>query len=182
MTTPLFGEPTTELFRLLSPAFVIAAVGIVPLAMLERRLDFRRISIIEIAGVLAGALTSVALAWRAERPGLRARRLAGMVAWAGLLVVFGPSVLPRWRPRQMREIARFGLPAGAAEHGDGRLRQHRLPDSRREAESGAGRLLLPRLHARGPIRDQDQHIISRSPSRSTRGRRTSTTCGPCARG
>ena len=48
MTTPLFGEQTTELFRLLSPMFLIAAVGIVPLAMLERRLDFRRISIIEI--------------------------------------------------------------------------------------------------------------------------------------
>ena len=40
--------------------------------------------------------------------------LAGMVVWAGLLVVLGPSVLPRWRPRQMREIAGFGLPAGAA--------------------------------------------------------------------
>ena len=94
---------------------MIAAVGIVPLAMLERRLDFRRISMIEIAGVLVGALTSVALALA----GLNAQAyvlgaLAGMVAWAGLLVVLGPSVLPRWRPRHMREIARFGLPAGAA--------------------------------------------------------------------
>ena len=115
VTTPLFGEPTTELFRLLAPAFVIAAVGIVPLAMLERQLDFRRISMIEIVGVLAGALTSVGLALA----GLNAQAyvlgaLAGMVAWAGLLVVLGPSVLPRWRPRQMREIAGFGLPAGAA--------------------------------------------------------------------
>ena len=92
VTTPLFGEPTTELFRLLSPTFVIAAVGIVPLAMLERQLDFRRISMIEIAGVLVGALTSVGLAL----PGLNAEAyvlgvLAGMVVWAGLLVVFGPS-------------------------------------------------------------------------------------------
>ena len=115
VTTPLFGEPTTELFRLLAPAFVIAAVGIVPLAMLERRLDFRRISMIEISGVLAGALTSVGLALA----GLNAQAyvlgaLAGMVVWAGLLVVLGPSVLPRWRPHHMREIAGFGLPAGAA--------------------------------------------------------------------
>ncbi len=115
VTTPLFGEPTTELFRLLAPAFVIAAVGIVPLAMLERQLDFRRISMIEIVGVLTGALTSVGLALA----GLNAQAyvigaLAGMVAWAGLLVVLGPSVMPRWRPRQMREIAGFGLPAGAA--------------------------------------------------------------------
>ena len=41
ITTPLFGEETTALFRLLSPMFLIAAVGIVPLAMLERQLDFR---------------------------------------------------------------------------------------------------------------------------------------------
>ena len=39
VTTPLFGEQTTQLFQLLSPAFVIAGVGIVPLAMLERKLD-----------------------------------------------------------------------------------------------------------------------------------------------
>ena len=50
-TTPLFGSEVTGLFRLFSPMFVIAAVGIVPLAMLERDLDFKRISMIEIATV-----------------------------------------------------------------------------------------------------------------------------------
>jgi O-antigen/teichoic acid export membrane protein len=114
-TTPLFGERTTELFQLCSPTFTIAAVGIIPLAMLERQLDFRRISMIEIATVLVAAVTSVTLAVL----GLDAEAyilgmVAGMAVWAVLLVIFGPAVLPRWRPRQMREVAGFALPAGLA--------------------------------------------------------------------
>lgn len=114
-TTPLFGRETTDLFRLLAPCFLIAAVGIVPLAMLERELDFRRISMIEIATVLASVATSLALALA----GLDAEAyvlgtVGGMAAWALLLVCFGPAALPRWHPRQLREIARFGLPAGLA--------------------------------------------------------------------
>jgi lipopolysaccharide exporter len=115
ITTPLFGAETTVLFRLLSPMFLIAAVGIVPLAMLERRLDFQRISIIEICSVQASVVTSIVLALA----GLDAEAyvlgtIAGTVTWAILLVVLGPSALPRWHPTQIREIARFGLPAGLA--------------------------------------------------------------------
>ncbi len=115
LTTPLFGEQTTELFQLLSPAFTIAAIGIVPLAMLERQLDFRRISMIEVATVLVGALASVGFAL----VGLEAKAyvlgfVAGLLVWATLLVVIGPAVLPRWRRREMREIAAFALPAGLA--------------------------------------------------------------------
>jgi len=115
ITTPLFGEETTALFRLLSPMFLIAAVGIVPLAMLERRLDFQRISIVEICSVQASVVTSIVLAVA----GLDAEAyvlgtIAGTTTWAILLVILGPSALPKWHPTQMREIARFGLPAGLA--------------------------------------------------------------------
>jgi PST family polysaccharide transporter/lipopolysaccharide exporter len=115
VTTPLFGHETTELFRLLSPMFLIAAVGIVPLAMLERRLDFQRISIVEICSVQGGVLTSIVLAIA----GLDAEAyifgtIAATTVWATLLVILGPSAFPRWRPQQMREIAGFGLPAGLA--------------------------------------------------------------------
>ena len=114
-TTPLFGAETTSLFRLFSPMFIIAALGIVPLAMLERRLDFKRISMIEIATVLSGSAASVILALA----GLDAEAyvlgtMFGMATWAALLVIFGPSAFPRWRPRQLKEVARFGLPAGLA--------------------------------------------------------------------
>ena len=115
VTTPLFGEETTQLFQLLSPAFTIAAIGIVPLALLERELDFRRISMIEIATVSVGAAASVAYALL----GLDAAAyvlgfITGLVVWAVLLVWVGPATLPRWRPHEMREIARFALPAGLA--------------------------------------------------------------------
>ncbi len=115
VSTPLFGEETTRLFQLLSPTFTIAAIGIVPLAMLERRLDFRRISMIEVATVLVGALAAIGYALL----GLEAEAyvlgfMTGMLLWATLLIIFGPAVLPRWRPREMREVAAFGLPAGLA--------------------------------------------------------------------
>ena len=91
VATPLFGEETAHLFQLLSPAFTIAAIGIVPLAMLERRLDFRRISMIEIATVLVGSAASVALAVL----GLEAEAyvlgfVIGLIVWAMLLVIVGP--------------------------------------------------------------------------------------------
>jgi lipopolysaccharide exporter len=115
VTTPLFGEQTTQLFRLLSPAFTIAAIGIVPLAMLERELDFRRISMIEIVTVAVGAAASVGLAVIGlEAEAYVLGSLAGLVVWAALLVTLGPAVFPRWRRREMREIAAFGLPAGLA--------------------------------------------------------------------
>jgi lipopolysaccharide exporter len=115
VATPLFGAETSDLFQLLSPAFTIAAIGIVPLAMLERRLEFRRISLIEIATVLAASTSSVVLAVL----GLEAEAyvlgfLIGQVVWATLLATLGPSTLPRWHRREAREIAGFGVPAGLA--------------------------------------------------------------------
>jgi O-antigen/teichoic acid export membrane protein len=115
VATPLFGEETAHLFQLLSPAFMIAAIGIVPLAMLERRLDFRRISLIEVATVLVASVSSVALAVL----GLEAEAyvlgfVIGQVVWATLLVILGPTALPRWHRRELREIAGFGVPAGLA--------------------------------------------------------------------
>jgi lipopolysaccharide exporter len=112
---PLFGEETAHLFQLLSPAFTIAAIGIVPLAMLERQLDFRRISMIEIATVLVGSAASVVLAVL----GLEAEAyvlgfIIGLIVWAVLLLIVGPSARPRWHRRELREITGFGVPAGLA--------------------------------------------------------------------
>ena len=115
VTTPLFGADTTTLFRLYSPVFALAGLGIVPLALLQRELDFRRVSLIEIAQVLVTAVTSVALA----ASGLDAEAyvlgaVAGVAAWAILLVVAAPKVLPRWHRQEMAEVTRFGVPAGLA--------------------------------------------------------------------
>jgi lipopolysaccharide exporter len=115
ITTPLFGERTTELFRLYSPVFAIAGLMIVPLAMLQRRLDFQRIGISEVASVAVGTVTSVALAlsgWDAEAYVLGS--LAGIAAWAVTLLAFAGLPLPRWRRREAGEIASIGAPAAGA--------------------------------------------------------------------
>jgi putative heme transporter len=62
--TPLFGSETTELVRLSTPMFVLAGATAVPLAIIQRRLDFRLISLVQIAFVavyLALVLTAVLL-------------------------------------------------------------------------------------------------------------------------
>ena len=115
ITTPLFGEATSELFRLFAPAFAIAGVQIVPLARLQRRLQFRRIGVVEVVGVFVSSVTSIGLAIA----GMGAKAyvigvIAGLVA-ATIGYLQGTSlVMPRWRPRQMRELLGFGLPATAA--------------------------------------------------------------------
>jgi lipopolysaccharide exporter len=114
-TTPLFGAATTSLFELFAPAFALAGVMIVPLAKLQRELRFRRIGAVEVVGVLVSCVLSVALAY----DGFGAKSyilgaLAGLLISAVGYMVGQPLTLPRWRPRQMRELVRFGAPAASA--------------------------------------------------------------------
>jgi len=115
VTTPLFGEQTTELFRLYSPVFTFAGLMIVPLAILQRRLEFQRIGLSEVASVAAGTVTSVTLALI----GLDAEAyvlgsLASTAAWLLVLAIFAGAPAPRWRRREIREIATVGMPAAGA--------------------------------------------------------------------
>jgi O-antigen/teichoic acid export membrane protein len=115
ITTPLFGAETTTLFRMLAPTFLIAAIGIVPLAMLERQLDFRTISVVEIAGVLTTVTSSIVYAlFGLDATAYVLGTVTGFVTWATLLVILGPNAWPKWHRRHIREIANFGLPAGVA--------------------------------------------------------------------
>jgi lipopolysaccharide exporter len=116
LATPLFGSDTAGLFQLYSPVFVVAGLLIVPLAILQRQLDFNRIGISEIVSAAVASAVSVALALA----GLDAEAyvlggLAGLAAWAlMLLVVARVTPLPRWRRREMREIVGGGAPAAGA--------------------------------------------------------------------
>jgi lipopolysaccharide exporter len=115
VTTPLFGEQTTELFRLYSPVFTFAGLMIVPLAILQRRLEFQRIGLSEVAAVAAGTITSVTLAL----VGLDAEAyvlgsLAGTAAWLLVLAIFAGAPTPRLRRREIREVAAIGMPAAGA--------------------------------------------------------------------
>jgi O-antigen/teichoic acid export membrane protein len=115
VTEPVFGSPTTELFQMFAPAFLIAGLMIVPLAKLQRQLSFRVIGAVEVTGILISCASSVALAYA----GMGAKsyvigRLLGMVVMIVGYTACSSMTLPRWRPRQMRELLRFGGPASLA--------------------------------------------------------------------
>jgi O-antigen/teichoic acid export membrane protein len=116
IATPLFGQGTTELFQLYSPVFVIAGLMIVPLAMLQRRLEFNRIGLSEVASAAVTTAVAVGLAvagFDAEAYVLGS--LAGIAAWALVLLIFARMMpLPRWRRTEMREIISTGAPAAGA--------------------------------------------------------------------
>lgn len=115
VTTPLFGARTSELFRLFAPAFAVAGLQIVPLARLQRQLEFRRIGVSEVIGVFVSSVVSIGLAIA----GMGAKAyvigvIAGLVASTVGFMGGARPVLPRWRPHHMRELLGFGLPATAA--------------------------------------------------------------------
>ena len=115
VTTPVFGARTTDLFRLFAPQFAITGLMIVPQARLQRDLRFRRIGLSEAIGVVVSSIVSVALAIA----GLGAAAyvlgmLIGVIIMALGYISGGRPVMPRWHPREMRELLRFGTPATAA--------------------------------------------------------------------
>lgn len=112
---PLFGAETGQLIALISPVFLIAAVGAVPRATLWRALDFRRLGLCDVSGLLAGQAVAVTLA--ATGMGAKAIVIGGLatvITQAVLLFACAPSPAPRWSLQAQRDIGRFGLPAALA--------------------------------------------------------------------
>jgi O-antigen/teichoic acid export membrane protein len=110
--TPLFGTEVTDLVRLSSPMFVIAAVIAVPQAVLQRRLDFRRISLAQILSVVVRALTALALALAGlQAEALVVGALAASATTMVVLLYLAPVPWPRPRFAAARELIGFGLPA-----------------------------------------------------------------------
>jgi len=100
---------------LMSPVFLIAAVGGVPRATLWRALDFRRLGLCDVSGLLAGNVVAVTLAvtgMGAEAIVIGA--LTQVTTQTVLLFACAPSPAPRWHLRAQREIGGFGLPAAMA--------------------------------------------------------------------
>lgn len=115
ITTPLFGAKTSALFRLFAIQFAITGVMIVPFAQLQRQLRFRRIGVSEVSAGLTSSIVAVGLA----AAGLGAKAyvlgsLAGAVVMCTGFATATGLVLPRWRPKEMRELLGFGVPASAA--------------------------------------------------------------------
>jgi len=111
----IFGTGTADLVRLMTPMFLIAAPSVVPMAILRRNLDFRRLSIIDISTAVTRGATSVALAiaglnGEALVLGVLAATVVGTLA--ALCSV--PLVLPVPRRSAIRDISGYGGPASLA--------------------------------------------------------------------
>jgi O-antigen/teichoic acid export membrane protein len=108
---PLFGSRATELLLIATPVTLVGSFSAVPLAQLQRSLDFRRLGTLDALSSLSAPVTAV---------GLAVAGLDGEAIILGLLVsVALTSVLsfawsrparPGWHRREMREILGFGAP------------------------------------------------------------------------
>jgi len=113
---PAFGARTAELIAIVSPVFLLASLGAVSRATLWRRLDFRRMSLIDMSATVLGNALPVALALAA---GLGAKAivigaLAQVALTSLLLLLAAPPPLPRWHWRAQREVGGFGIAAALA--------------------------------------------------------------------
>jgi O-antigen/teichoic acid export membrane protein len=113
---PLFGHDIAALVVLATPWFVLGAVYAIPVAVLRRRLDFRRLSILDLMSSLSRASVAIVLAAVAglDAEALVLGNLAGMAAALGLALCFARVPLPRWRPAAMRDLLPYGGPAALA--------------------------------------------------------------------
>lgn len=94
----------------------LVGAAVIPLAMLSRNLQFRRIAIINVCATLAAAAIRLALG----ASGAGAWALVAGYAASGLFVLIGVSIVQPFRPRLRFEtaailpLARFGYRAAAA--------------------------------------------------------------------
>jgi O-antigen/teichoic acid export membrane protein len=109
----LFGSPTAALIALATPYFLFGAVFALPMAVLRRRLDFRRISLIDLTQSCVRSVTSIVLAagFGLDAPALVLGGVAAMCATAVIALIFAPVPLPRWHAGAIRDLLPYGGPA-----------------------------------------------------------------------
>jgi lipopolysaccharide exporter len=111
----LFGHAVAELLRLVSPVFLLGGIGAVSRGLMWRRLDFRRMSLIELSSLALGALSSLGMALAGlDAEALVLGALLTTATTTVLLLASIPPPLPRWHRREFGEVVRFGLPASGA--------------------------------------------------------------------
>jgi O-antigen/teichoic acid export membrane protein len=115
LVDPLFGHRPARLVRLATPWYLLGAIYAVPVAKLRRRLDFARLSLIDIGLSVSRAVVTVVLAIAGfDAEALILGCMAGMLTAVVMAAWFAPPPLPRWRPRAMRDLLSYGGPAALA--------------------------------------------------------------------
>jgi O-antigen/teichoic acid export membrane protein len=112
---PLFGEQTELLMIATTPYFLLGAIYALPMALLRRRLDFRRISIVELTLNATRALATLGLAIIGlDAPALVFGSMAGSALALAIALYFAPIPLPWWRRKAVRDLLPYGGPAALA--------------------------------------------------------------------
>jgi lipopolysaccharide exporter len=113
---PIYGGETARLVMLTTPWFLVGAVVAVPMAVLRRRLDFRRLSMLALTQSAVRSVSSVVLAavFGLQASALVFGGMAGVAAMLALALVFVRIPLPRWRWAEIRELLPYGGPASLA--------------------------------------------------------------------
>lgn len=110
LAAAFYREPRVEpVLRALSPLFLVSAARVVPLAVLERRLAFRRLAVFELCATVTGSGAGIAAAtmglgvWS-----LVAQALAGSVMLTALVLAGGWAPQMRF-DRSVRDLAAYAL-------------------------------------------------------------------------
>ena len=112
---PIYGKGTAELVRLIAPLCFLSAIAMVPAAILQRRLEFRRLSSLSVIGTVISAVTSVSLAVAGMNgAALVLGLLAGQVGTAILMWIWASPPPPRFRRAPARDLLSYGGPAAVA--------------------------------------------------------------------
>jgi lipopolysaccharide exporter len=110
----LFGARTAMLVRLMIPACFINSVNTVQIAMMTRRLEFRRLSLLDFTFTLVAAVTSIPMA----AAGLNGEALvlgvlAGSIAGCILTCCWILPPVPNFCRRAARDLLHFGIAASS---------------------------------------------------------------------
>lgn len=112
---PIYGHATEMLVLLAMPWFLLGATYAVPVAVLRRNLDFRRLSIIDFSQTLVRVTVTIVLAVIGlDATALAIGTMAGLATGLVLALSWVRVPLPRWRTRAMRDLLPYGGPAAAA--------------------------------------------------------------------
>jgi O-antigen/teichoic acid export membrane protein len=110
-----FGARVPELLPLVAPMFLISGLTIVPRALLERELDFARLSANDMTTMIVSTAVSVALAIAGlDAEALLLGLLAGGITSLAMYQRAAPTPWPHWHRRELREMVNFGLPTALA--------------------------------------------------------------------
>ncbi len=115
VVAPLYGARTADFVRLAAPLCFVVSAGTVSSGILQRRLQIRRMSVIEVSSTLVrvGATIGMAVAGM-NGTALVLGWLAGEALELVLLWISAPPPSPRIHRAPARELLSFGAPASLA--------------------------------------------------------------------